>query len=502
MLTIEMVFPSGRFHATPWGRHVNEGVPEWPPSPYRLVRALYDVWKRKRPDWPQSRVEPLLAALAGSPPKFCLPPANPAHTRSFLSQNLTDSTKRQLIFDGFVAVDPESRVLLVWPETTLDGQTEADLGELLYLANYLGRSESWVIARLVSGEPSIQWNCWPAETEEDDDAEIVPVACAVTPRAYQAHPPVLTAKKAARNKKKPVGGASALSWMDALACSTPELISARRSEPPAFRFVSYRRSSRCFEVEPRSRTALRRQHIHGVLYSLESKVLPSVVSTLEIAERVRRKLMGIHKAIVGDPAKVSPSFSGKDPVGRPLQGHQHVYILPQDRNHDGRLDHVMVICRTPLDEAEQFALDRLETIWQSHGKPDIRFIPIRWGSRDQLLSPAYRFASVTPLVLTRHYRQGRGEFTEWLATEICRELGNQGLPQPVQIMFLPKFSYRGGRSHRWLEFRRNRKEDQVRPGYGFELEFAEEVAGPFALGYGCHFGLGQFISCGLGEQTN
>jgi CRISPR-associated protein Csb2 len=212
---------------------------------------------------------------------------------------------------------------------------------------------------------------------------------------------------------------------------------------------------------------------------LESKVLPSVVSTLEIAERVRRKLMGIHKAIVGDPAKVSPSFSGKDPVGRPLQGHQHVYILPQDRNHDGRLDHVMVICRTPLDEAEQFALDRLETIWQSHGKPDIRFIPIRWGSRDQLLSPAYRFASVTPLVLTRHYRQGRGEFTEWLATEICRELGNQGLPQPVQIMFLPKFSYRGGRSHRWLEFRRNRKEDQVRPGYGFELEFAEEVAGPF-----------------------
>ena len=119
MLTIELVFPSGRFHATPWGRHVNEGVPEWPPSPYRLIRALYNVWKRKRPDWPQSRVEPLLAALAESPPRFCLPPANSAHTRSFLSQNLTDSTKRQLIFDGFVAVDPESSVLLVWPETTL-----------------------------------------------------------------------------------------------------------------------------------------------------------------------------------------------------------------------------------------------------------------------------------------------------------------------------------------------------------------------------------------------
>jgi hypothetical protein len=27
---------------------------------------------------------------------------------------------------------------------------------------------------------------------------------------------------------------------------------------------------------------------------------------------------------------------------------------------------------------------------------------------------------------------------EWLATEIRRELGKQGFPQPVQIRFLPK----------------------------------------------------------------
>ncbi|HXF72700.1 MAG TPA: type I-U CRISPR-associated protein Cas5/Cas6, partial [Actinomycetota bacterium] len=31
---------SGRFHATPWGRHVNEAALEWPPSPWRLVRAV------------------------------------------------------------------------------------------------------------------------------------------------------------------------------------------------------------------------------------------------------------------------------------------------------------------------------------------------------------------------------------------------------------------------------------------------------------------------------
>jgi len=30
-------------------------------------------------------------------------------------------------------------------------------------------------------------------------------------------------------------------------------------------------------------------------------------------------------------------------------------------------------------------------------------------------------------------------------------------------------------------------------GFGFEVVFSEPVRGPIALGYGCHFGLGQFV---------
>jgi len=40
MPLIELRFPAGRYHATPWGSHVNEGAVEWPPSPWRLLRAL------------------------------------------------------------------------------------------------------------------------------------------------------------------------------------------------------------------------------------------------------------------------------------------------------------------------------------------------------------------------------------------------------------------------------------------------------------------------------
>jgi CRISPR-associated protein Csb2 len=503
MLVIELRFLTGRFHATPWGRHVNEGVPEWPPSPYRLVRALYDVWKRKRSDWPQSRVEPLLTALAASPPSYYLPPANPSHTRSFLSQNLRDPTKKQLIFDGFVTVDPARAVLMAWPDATLSPQAASDLDHLLSLTNYLGRSESWVTVQLCNNRGNMPWNCCPSDVQsEAENAEIVQVACAVTPESYQAKPYAMPSKKVTRRGK--VQGESTpahQSWMDALSWSTAELLSSRRSEPPALRLVPYLRSARCFGVSARPHVASRRPAIHGVLYALDSKVAPRVVSTLEIAERVRRKLMGIHKAVVGDPARVSPKFSGKDSAGVPLKGHQHIYIMPQDRDGDGRLDHILIVCKAALDETEQLAMDRLETIWQSRGRPDIRLVPTRWGDLDHLLTSARRFVSATPLVLARRYRRGRGEFAEWVATEICRELAHHGLPQPSRIKHLPRLTYPSGTSHRWLEFRRNRKDDQVRPGYGFELEFPEPVAGPFALGYGCHFGLGQFVPSVLNDST-
>src|SRR5690606_34470106 len=39
MPTVLVEFPGGRYHAPPWGHHVNEGQIEWPPCPWRLLRA-------------------------------------------------------------------------------------------------------------------------------------------------------------------------------------------------------------------------------------------------------------------------------------------------------------------------------------------------------------------------------------------------------------------------------------------------------------------------------
>ena len=83
MIAISFKFLAGRYHATPWGRHVNEGAVEWPPAPWRLLRALIATWKRTLPDLPQEQVEPILRALA-APPDFVLPPASTGHTRHYM----------------------------------------------------------------------------------------------------------------------------------------------------------------------------------------------------------------------------------------------------------------------------------------------------------------------------------------------------------------------------------------------------------------------------------
>lgn len=487
MLILELRFPAGRYHATPWGRHVNEGVPEWPPSPYRLVRALYDAWRRKRRDWPEQEVSILLATLASTPPLFSLPPSTASHTRSFLSRNTKVETDRTLIFDAFVALRPQDNVLIGWPDIALAPEHQGRLEELLSLLNYLGRSESWVEARVLPGPIEGDWNCFPTDhATRTSGQEILPVACPIPSDGYVA-PEAATSRGKRKSKKEP----GAATWMEALAWSTADLFESARSDPPALRYVPYLRPSDCFDV-PRVAPARRKEApIHGVLFALETQVPPPVTSTLELSERVRRKLMGIHRRVVGDPGLISPRLSGKEQSGRPLEGHRHLYLLPVDRDGDGWLDHLLAICRDPLERSERVALDRLETVWQPGGRPDIRLVPIRWGTREDLCPPARRFRSATPFVPPRHYKRSRGSFGEWIVSEISREAVNHGLPEPIRIIPVERL-HCGGRTIRWIEFRRNRKNDPDRLGYGFELEFSEEVPGPVALGYGAHFGLGLF----------
>ena len=78
-------------------------------------------------------------------------------------------------------------------------------------------------------------------------------------------------------------------------------------------------------------------------------------------------------------------------------------------------------------------------------------------------------------------------------------LDRRGWPEPKRVECVSETVARGHRL-RWLRFRRHRRSGRGRQGvpwaFGFQLEFAEPVTGPLALGYGAHFGLGQFVAEG------
>lgn len=98
MIALEVEFLAGRFHATPWSRSVNEGEVEWPPSPWRILRALVAAY--------YLRGETDLATLQGlcdklaTAPQFILPPTSAAHTRHYMPDD--KSGKTGLVLDAFV----------------------------------------------------------------------------------------------------------------------------------------------------------------------------------------------------------------------------------------------------------------------------------------------------------------------------------------------------------------------------------------------------------------
>lgn len=461
MTTVELRFPANRYHGTAWGRHVNEGVPEWPPSPYRLLRALFDVWKRKCAYIGEDDVRNLFTALAGQPPYFQLPKVVAAHTRSYLSSNRFDSADKSLIFDAFVAVAPQAKCLMQWT-VTLDERQRLLLAELLSVLNYFGRSESWVEAALCRMDTALKCNCVPV-SEAGTKGEIVYVACPVPASEYSGN------------------------WLEAITYSSGRILKERMSGPPAMRTVPYMFTQADAVVTwlP-ARFAPRERGISAAVLELHGSVLPPATETIRIAERIRGRLM---KWFERSGKPIPALIHGKDADGRPLKDHSHLFILPQP-NTEGRIETVLLysLGAQGFSSSEIQAIAGIRAIhWME--SDSVGVTPTWMGRRDDVSFrlAATKVISTTPFVTARHWRKGRGTFEEFLIEEVRRECRNHSLPEPAHVTEIPMAS-----RFPPVKFRRHRKDDAPRPGYAFRIEFDRPVPVPFALGYGCHFGLGQF----------
>ncbi|MGQ0628091.1 MAG: type I-G CRISPR-associated protein Csb2 [Phycisphaerales bacterium] len=461
MIAITLNFPAGRYHATPWGRHVNEGAVEWPPSPWRLLRSLVAVWKRTIPDVPESAMKPIFEALAATPPRFILPPASTGHTRHYMPWEKgwqpDEPVKRTKVFDAFVALDPDSPLVACWPDAAL-GETERSvLAHLLANLNFLGRAESWCEARLLTAdqaaaalEDGTLHHAAPLDTDSSADQqrefELVRTLCPdpisafasdhVTDQRVETIEVMVATKNGTKAKKEKRTVAVSVydpNWH--LCIETLRLHDQKWSDPPGSTWVSYTRPRGCFEIKPAPRKAPARSSPRPApqffRFALDSTVLPSVTDTLVVAESARaaliRRLVDVRgRRIYGQawsrdlhksgqqPVPLSGAFTGKDEAGNPATGHLHAYFLPTDEDLDSRLDHLTLFAQSGFAPDEITALQHLREIrvyGRADGEHPLRAILLSQGLLDGSAAPPIEgspvarsclWVSVTPYIATRH----------------------------------------------------------------------------------------------------
>ena len=540
MIALSLRFPAGRFHATPWGRHVNEGAPEWPPSPWRILRALVATWKRKVNDDPScgfNCVERLLRKLA-DPPVFVLPSASTGHSRHFMPWFKKGPGDRTLVFDAFVAVDKKRDLIVMWPDASLDLAEREAFDRIANTFGFLGRAESWVEARVLDDaeaqDVAQKINCYPKDAIQPagfvaDHMETVRILCADPEAAFENHYTPKLRRSDGRGKAKTQAEIPVYDPDWHLCMETLELHSKRWSDPPGSKWVTYLRPKDSFKIEPRrSRNLKTRPKPTVARFALDSSVLPLVEDTLKVAESARRTVMGIYRHIEeqrlyhgptpkGEPLPRSPVFSGKNDSGIPLEGHQHAFFIPTDEDRDGRIDHLTIIAEMGFGPKEVKALDNLRRLKRESGDP-LNLVLLALGMKEAISSPTVFgpskiWRSETPFIATR-YQKTRGTKKDplelqgidnqrafarhVLLDEIARlrELRPE-IPEPLSVEFLNEEHRMGAHRLRPIQFKRfrdKRSDDGGRrPAGAFRIIFPEPVFGPICLGHSSHFGLGLFV---------
>ena len=499
MIRLLFDFPGGNYHATPWGHHVNEGLVEWPPSPWRIIRALLATGYTKL-EWLQvpDSMRSLVEALAASEPLYRLPHATTGHTRHYmpirgLRKNGVQETS--MVIDAFVK--PGGALVVEWPVAE-DSFPFDLLEQLLSRLGYLGRAESRVRARLGAENESLPELIVSTQRSGLDDEPVrllAPVSAATYTdwrrRAPEAPGDLVAALQIDTNRLQnegwnfPPGSRELVYWVPAGALSA---VSVRGWTADA--------------AADRDDTAL-----FALSTDKKRDVLPLMERALPTMALFRRALL----SGVGDEQRFGrcPELTGKDKEGRPLRcKHRHAHFIPLalDSRVPRRIDHVLVYAPMGFGPLAQRGLRRLRKTW-AKGMDDIAVTLIGIGKREAFrriggevlseLGSGTRWVSQTPFVPPR-FLKSHGK--DSIQGQISAELWRRGFPDTAAppIISRPTDETEAGGQAQW--FRRfartrqaNRWEAPPTGLFHISLTFDRTVEGPLCLGWGSHFGFGLFV---------
>ena len=478
--TLKFRFPLGWYHANPWDRAVNEGATEWPPSPWRILRALVATWHTRWPDLPPFVIDALLDALS-DPPSYRTPPTLTGHTRHYLPG--LDHRKGEiggtaLTLDPFLTVGRDDDLLVRW-DADLDGEQREVLAKLAGLVPYLGRSESACEARLLGedeepGEATAPGASWwsPDSTDGPHRTRLLTVTRPVSRQVLEA--------------------------------TTDGIRRQKRTVPPHTRWVSYAAGDPAPEPH------------HTSLAGGDQ----ASVTAIRFAVLGRAPLMVTHGVLLADDAhrqvgKLLEKASIPDSRRQEIMGtrgaashHRHAHWIPVGERGQaaGSVRNLIVWIPDGLRTDEVRAMLSLRSAsgqrggedgYELRGFPKIELL-FQAAGRVEDVAPelcgrtARRWRSRTPYLPVRH-RKAHESVEEFLEADVTAELRYRGRSGAVLagLELSPDMTARTVNQFRRYRTR-ERLREHARPGVGLVLTFEERIAGPLVLGQLSHFGFGIF----------
>lgn len=500
LIVLRQVFPLGCFHATPWKVNpFDDPYGEWPPSPWRLVRAVAARWyqwvREAAPPPPPDELDALVRALSTSMYRFHLPvhARKGSPMRQYLPAEFGWNPKEKkkagvrsygmsLAQDNYWCTASGDDGAIWW---FLEGDAWADdlvaaLDRCLERMTYFGRAETFThIERVSDAAPVPRPNCDLSERRGSGAAPVL------APSAHATRTDIerVTDDPEVKGRTQPPGA---------------RRLYATRPRRPPVREVAQARAFR--------------ENCHLLQFAIGWNVAPEPRAIVRLTSRFRGAAISeLTKAKMGDPKaswsrapadvrEAMAEMTGKDANGKPLQGHRHAEFFGWFEDgaatrllawRDGRA----------FDEDEQAALLRAaarEFSWATAG-PDADSWKVRLVPLDRAVSPPPGFdgaaarcwESVTPYVPPRHHlRGGKERVRESLLEQIRRELALRGFGGAEQV------EVKSIGAPAWVSVhmpqRSRRAVHGDRRGHRLRLTSPEPIGGPLRLGHSSSFGLGLF----------
>ncbi len=218
---------------------------------------------------------------------------------------------------------------------------------------------------------------------------------------------------------------------------------------------------------------------------------------LAVGDAVMDALMETSWALSGS-AKLPVCLHGPDDPKGSGWTHEHAFVLSEDTDGDGLIDHITVSAAIGLDPRAIRLLAATDRLTLSRGThvhltpermTDLSALPpgLRGPSRNWVSRTAY---------LPPNDREKFG--SRDAARQLKSEIGKRGLAAPLvgRPEWLEPIEH-GGETLGPESFHRDKDNGGVPPKGSepcvFRLTFAAPVAGPLAFGWSCHRGLGMFV---------